>query len=193
LFIFEQQNLAEEGESVSETSRNDPPNSAIDGHFQSEEAQSDKGIARNYFFSSFSSSSLLSEAVDAREAAVAKEAEAAEAAAAKKTKAAATTGVTEAAWTADKVAAKERHKLEKQLTGVLSWDLWPLSRGVPQWQMLDADYQSFVYSAHYDDVSLPPLVRVVGFFARTWAHRAPISVKCRFWKSGRPDGQSKGL
>ena len=67
----------------------------------------------------------------------------------------------------------------------LHWAGAPLVKGQPQWQMVDDNFTAFVYSAHYDDVDSPPLVRVVGIAQEF----LPFSnVTCRYY--GRPLGPS---
>ena len=72
-----------------------------------------------------------------------------------------------------------------KLQRALQWAGAPIDKGRPQWQMLDNNLTAFVYSAHYDDVHSPPLVRIVGIAEEF----LPFSnVTCHYY--GRPEGPS---
>lgn len=71
----------------------------------------------------------------------------------------------------------------KQKDKTLSWDLEPVAKGSPFWQRLDNKSDVFLYSAHYDDMDIPKVIRLVGIA------RDPLpysDVWCRFLdKDGR--------
>lgn len=77
----------------------------------------------------------------------------------------------------------EDEKRRLKFENALKWDGAPLTRGQPQWQRLDTDFRALVYSAHFDDVDEPPLVRVVGIVDETLPYQ---NVTCRFYdRDGR--------
>ena len=66
----------------------------------------------------------------------------------------------------------------------LIWTGAPLIRGQPQWQRLDKNFTAYVYSAHFDDVDLPPRIRVIGILDQALPH---VNVTCHFYdRDGGP-------
>lgn len=66
----------------------------------------------------------------------------------------------------------------------LNWTGAPLIRGHPRWQRLDKNFTAYVYSAHFDDVDLPPRIRVIGVLDQALPH---VNVTCHFYdRDGGP-------
>ena len=96
-------------------------------------------------------------------------------------------GASESLHTPPKDAPANSSETERRLKfqTALHWAGAPLVKGQPQWQMVDNNFTAFVYSAHYDDVDSPPLVRVVGIAQEFLPF---FNVTCRYY--GRPLGPS---
>ncbi|XP_076435549.1 uncharacterized protein LOC143275372 [Babylonia areolata] len=56
-------------------------------------------------------------------------------------------------------------------------------KGQPHWQALDKRTLAFVYSAHLDSVSSPPLIRVIGLLHKMVK---VMNVTCRYYDNGGP-------
>ncbi|KAK7094526.1 uncharacterized protein [Littorina saxatilis] len=61
----------------------------------------------------------------------------------------------------------------------LHWSGDPIAKGDPRWQEADIFAEVFIYSAHYDDIGLSPLIRVIGIALDPLPY---FFVKCRYYE-----------